>query len=166
MAGYNNLVPSTANNTPMTYIIRTKTRMVMRVFHNLSQDGSDSRLNIAARSMGLIAMIGGLIGVGYLIVVGVAPYLFTDGKILAEANAPIVLFWSVVIAIISLSAGYWAWNEKLWYIWGLAVVMPVFTVFTLFSIGRAIVPFSILLLITAILLTIDHRITATGTEAH
>ena len=119
--------------------------------------GSGSRLSLAGKGVGLLAMLAGLLGSGYLLVTAVIPYLFSDGGTLAAENAPIILFWSVVIVALSLGVGYWAWTENVWRVWGLAVAVSIFSVLSLWSIGTVILPFAVLLIVAAVLLTVERR---------
>lgn len=116
-----------------------------------------SRLGVAGRVMGVLAMVAGLLGAGYLLAVLVLPYLFSGGESLAVANAPVVLVWSVAIVGVSVGVGYWAWTERVWRVWGLAVAVSLFSVLSLFSIGRVIVPFAVLSVVAAVLLTVERR---------
>lgn len=109
------------------------------------------------RGAGLLAMAAGLLGAGYLLVTAVIPYLFVEGESLAVANAPLILFWSIVVVAFSLGVGYWTWTGRLWCVWVLAVAISMLAVLSLFSIGRAIVPFAALSVVTAALLTIESR---------
>ncbi|WP_273834902.1 hypothetical protein [Halococcus sp. PRR34] len=118
-----------------------------------------SRLNLVGRSVGVLAALAGLFGAGYLLVTSAIPYLFVDGTTLAAENAPIILFWSVVVAALSLGVGYWAWTERVWRLWGLAVAASMLSVLSLFSIGNAIVPFAVLSVLAATLLTVERRAT-------
>jgi hypothetical protein len=102
-------------------------------------------------------MFAGLLGSGYLFVTSVVPYLLSGGGSLAAENAPTVFFWSIVVVVLSLGVGYWAWTGRLWRIWGLAGAVSVLTVLSLFSIGRAIAPLAALSVVAAILLTFARR---------
>jgi hypothetical protein len=126
----------------------------MSVANDPERDGARSTLG---RGAGLLAMVAGLLGAGYLLVTAVIPYLFAEGESLAVANAPLILFWSIVIVALSLGIGYWTWTERLWRVWALAVAVSTLAVLSLFSIGRAIVPFAALSVVAAALLTIESR---------
>ena len=128
----------------------------MNVTEEYGREGG-SRLGRVGRGVGLLAMAAGLLGSGYLLVTFVVPYLFADGGTLAAENAPIIFCWSVVIIVLSFGVGIWAWTGKVWRVWGLAVVVSVLTVLSLFSIGRVIAPFAALSVLAAVLLTTERR---------
>ena len=122
-----------------------------------SDSGHDEFGSTLGRGAGLLATVAGLLGAGYLLVTAVIPYLFVEGESLAVANAPLSLFWSIVVVALSLGVGYWTWTERLWRVWALAVAVSTLAVLSLFSIGRAIVPFAALSVVAAALLTIESR---------
>lgn len=101
-------------------------------------------------------MVAGVLGAGYLLVVGVMPHLFSASDSLAVANAPVILFWSVVVVTAAVGVGYWAWIGHVWRVCGLAVAVSVFSVVSLFSIGRVVVPFAVLSVLTGVLLALER----------
>ncbi|WP_160134078.1 hypothetical protein [Halococcus salsus] len=118
--------------------------------------GRRSRFGFAGRATGVLGMVVGLLGAGYLVTVGVVPYLFSTGDSLAVANAPTILAWSLVIAVTAVGVGYWAWTANVWKLCGLAAALSVVSVVSLFSIGRVVVPFAVLSVIAGVLLTLER----------
>jgi len=112
-----------------------------------------SWLSLTSRVIGVLAGIAGLLGASYLLATSVLPYFFSDN---AAQDAPIFLIWSIVLIGLSFGAGYVAWNEKLWAVWGFAIAISVLSVVTLFSFGAVAIPLATLLLIAAILSTVDQ----------
>lgn len=121
---------------------------------------------MAGRTTGVLAVVAGLAGAGLLVAYWVIPYLpisFTgihivdDSMGLGAENAPIVTFWATVVGALSLLTGYIVRMGYLKALWALAVILPVLTVLGLFSIGLFIAPFALLVVVSAILLTIGSR---------
>ena len=123
------------------------------------QRSTGSWLGLTSRVIGVLAGIAGLLGASYLIATSVLPYFFSDS---AAQDAPIFLLWSTVLIGLSFGAGYVAWNEKLWAVWGFAIVISILSVVTLLSFGVVAIPLAILLLIAAILLTVDQKFRMVG----
>ncbi|GAA5049617.1 hypothetical protein ACFFQF_27090 [Haladaptatus pallidirubidus] len=125
-----------------------------------------SRLEQGGQISGLSAMIAGILGVLYMLFTFVIPYLSIsvtgirfshEDASLGAANAPVFAFWSGVLLVISLLAGYAVLRGILWAIWLLAIGLGVLTLLGLFSIGLIIAPAAVLLLLAALLLTGDRR---------
>jgi hypothetical protein len=126
---------------------------------NTGRRGNDSWLNLGSRGIGLLAVVAGLLGAGYLLATSVFPHLFSDSGTLAAENAPVFLVWSIILIGLSVSAGYGIWKRKVWTVWGLVVIVSGLSLLSLFSFGIVTVPFAVLLLVAAILLTLDQRFT-------
>lgn len=126
---------------------------------NFSTDRRDdeSWLSLSGRAIGLIAVVAGLLAAGYILVTAVFPHLFSNSETLSAENAPIFLFWSIVIIGLSIGAGYGIWKQKMAVVWGLVVIGSVLSALALFSFGAVVVPFAAFLLISAVLLTADQR---------
>lgn len=131
----------------------------MNISNDNGRRGADSWLRLSSRAIGVLAGITGLLGASYLIVTSVLPYFFSDS---AAQNAPIFLVWSIVLVGLSFGAGYVAWNEMLWAVWGFAIVISILSVVTLLSFGVVVIPLATLLLIAAVLLTVDQRFRVEG----
>lgn len=125
-----------------------------------------SRLEQGGQISGLSAMIAGILGALYMLFTFVIPYLsisitgirFSQGNAsLGTANAPVFAFWTGVLLVISLLAGYAVLRGILWVIWLLAIGLSVLTLLGLFSIGLIVAPAAILLLLAALLLTGGRR---------
>ncbi|WP_227377142.1 hypothetical protein [Haladaptatus halobius] len=121
-----------------------------------------SRLEQGGQISGLSAMIAGILGVLYMLFTFVIPYLSIsvtgirfshEDASLGAANAPVFAFWTGVLLVISLLAGYVVLRGILWAIWLLAIGLGVLTLLGLFSIGLIIAPAAVLLLLAALLLT-------------
>ncbi len=125
----------------------------MNTSYDNGQWSTGSWLSLTSRAIGVLAGIAGLLGASYLIATSVLPYFFSDS---AAQDAPIFLIWSIVLIGLSFGAGYVAWNEKLWAVWGFAIAISVLSVVTLFSFGAVAIPLATLLLIAAILSTVDQ----------
>ena len=134
----------------------------MNTSYDNEQRSTGSWLSLSSRAIGVLAGIVGLLGASYLIVTSVLPYFFSDSATLAAENAPTFLVWSIVLIGLAFGAGYVAWNEKLWAVWGFAIVISILSVATLFSFGAVVIPVAILLLIAAILLTVDQKFRMVG----
>jgi hypothetical protein len=128
----------------------------MNMSYDNEQRSRGSWLSLSSRAIGVLAGVFGLLGASYLIVTSVLPYLFSDSATLAAENAPTFSIWSIVLIGLSFGAGYVAWCEMLWAVWGFAIVISVLSVATLFSFGAVVIPLATLLLIAATLLTVDQ----------
>lgn len=115
--------------------------------------------------LGLLASIVGLGAALYLIILFVLPYVeLSPGRIafastVQAENAPITLFWSLVIVLGSLLVGYSVWRQWLLVQWMFTLAFVIFTILSLFSFGYVIAPATGLLLLSTILLTLGR---ATG----
>lgn len=122
-------------------------------------------LTQAGKGVGVLAAGVGLIGAGLLVVYWVLPYLsisstgihiIDDPGNLGAENASISAFWAAVIAIVSLFTGYVVWMEYMTVLWALAVLLPILTYLGMFSIGQFIAPFALLVVLSALLLTVGR----------
>lgn len=125
------------------------------------------------RGVGFVAALAGLIGAGWLIVYWVFPYLsisfagiqlIDDPENLGAENAPIIAFWAMVMAVVSLLTAYAVQKQRLKVLWILAVVLPIFTILSLFSIGQLVAPFAFLTVLSAGLLTLGRYVGDTRNE--
>ena len=116
---------------------------------------------------GIAASLAGLLSAGWLVAQMVLPYLSVssvgvrianDAGDLGAENAPIIAFWSAVIVGLSLLTAYVVRTENLRALWGLAVVLPVLAILSLFSFGLAVVPFAVLVVLSALFVTLGRRV--------
>lgn len=124
-----------------------------------------SRFRTAGTVVGLLATIAGILSALYLLAVLVVPYVsvspnginFIDTGSLNAANAPVVLFWTFAAIVASLIAGYSAWKAQIVVLWSLAILFSLFTVLGMLSIGLFFAPAAVLLVVAALLMTLDRR---------
>ena len=121
---------------------------------------------VAGKIAGLLAVVAGLAGSGWLLVDGVLPYLsvsfsgvhiIDDPAGLGAENAPMVTFWAAATVGLSLLAAHLVYKGDLMALWGLTGVLTILTALGIFTIGLYIAPFAILAFVTAIFLTIGGR---------
>ncbi|RJT07557.1 hypothetical protein [Halococcus sp. IIIV-5B] len=133
----------------------------MEASYSRDRRGRDSWLGLSGRGIGLLAGVSGLGGAAYLLMTSVVPYVFSPTGTLSSENAPVFLVWSIALVALSIGAGYSAWHEMIWVVWGLAGVTSAITVFALFSFGGVVAPMAGLLLVAAILLSIERMFQST-----
>jgi hypothetical protein len=72
------------------------------------------------------------------------------------AGDAIVIFWSLVIVVLALWGGFAAWWGWARYVWIPAVLLTLFSIIS-FAIGILVAPIAVLLLASALLLSLDSR---------
>ncbi|MFC4548892.1 MULTISPECIES: hypothetical protein [Halorussus] len=120
--------------------------------------------------VGLLAAAAGIAGAVGLLWTSVLPYVVFDGVphlsgSLEAANAPVILFWALVLLAAALAGGYWVRTRKLGSVWAVAIAGTLFAGISLFSVGLYVLPFGLLMLVAAVLLTVGRPRGSAATEA-
>lgn len=112
----------------------------------------------AGKITGLIAAVAGVVGAVALIWSSVLPHVVLDGiphvsGSFEAANAPTILVWALLLLAAALLGGHWARTDRLRNVWLIAIIGTIFAVISLFSVGLYVLPFGLLMVVAALLLT-------------
>ena len=126
-----------------------------------ADSASEPPLSRAGGVAGLFAALVGLLVAALFTWFGVLPYLdlvppgvgFVDGPGLGASNAPVLAFWSGVVAVAAVLVGASARTRRPLAAWVLALGLLGLTYLGMFSIGPLVAPFALLTVVAAALLT-------------
>ena len=111
--------------------------------------------------LGDLAVVAGILGALALFWTSVAPYIVFDGMVpgLSHAeeatNAGVSVFWSLMIVLLAILGGIFSRTEHVVLAWVIALLGTALVILGLFSIWLFVLPFAVLMVLTAIVLTTE-----------